>query len=460
MERSKFRPGTIAWIVGIAAVILFVCSSTRHALFYSGLDLSWFDQASYLISRGKPPIVSFAGYHILGDHAAFIFYLLAIPYKLFPSVHWLFAIQAIALAAGAIPAWHLAIQAGLSPSLGRAIVWFYILHPLVFNVNLFDFHPETIAAPVLLLAIWAARSNRFLYFCAAIAVVLSCKAVLSLTVAALGIWLLACERRRWMGAVALSAGVLWFLLATQVIIPHFSGSEAAAVGRYAYLGDSVFGIVRTLFLKPWTIFAKILAFDNFFYLFLLALPMWWALTLSGLAPLIGAIPTLALNILADYQPQKDLFHQYSLPALPFLIVSAIATLAAGRSRLRGTRAILIWSLICFAALAKYGLFWSVYADSLPWQGAAQEAISRVAPQASLLTRQHIAPHVSHRVNLRLTSEALDALNLSEIEYVLLHFNQPGCKKCPILLENLQADPNVRLDYQKDDVYLFKREPEN
>ena len=102
------------------ALILFGCSSLRHALFQSnGFDLGLFDQAIYLISQGQEPIVSLAGFHFLGDHAAFILYPLALFYKIYPDVHWLFAVQAIALSLGALPTFHLARQAGLKESLSN-----------------------------------------------------------------------------------------------------------------------------------------------------------------------------------------------------------------------------------------------------------------------------------------------------------------------------------------------------
>jgi hypothetical protein len=49
--------------------------------------------------------------------------------------------------------------------------------------------------------------------------ILGCKAVLLLTVAAMGIWLLVFEKRRIYGAIALIAGSSWFLIASLVIIP-------------------------------------------------------------------------------------------------------------------------------------------------------------------------------------------------------------------------------------------------
>jgi uncharacterized membrane protein len=140
----------LTWMIAGSALLLFACSSLRHALFQSNaFDLGWFDQAVYLISQGQNPIVSIGGFHILGDHAAWIFYPLALLYKIYPDVHWLFAVQAIALAIGALPTFHLARQAGLKESVAIAMAAVYLLYPLVFNVNLFDFHPEVIALPLL-----------------------------------------------------------------------------------------------------------------------------------------------------------------------------------------------------------------------------------------------------------------------------------------------------------------------
>ncbi len=254
-------------LIGINTLVLFACSSLRHILFQStAFDLGIFDQAVYLISQGKTPISSYMGYHILGDHAALIWYPLALLYKIYPSVYWLFVVQALALSLGAVPTWCLARQAGLKSLQANALVVAYLLHPQVFNANLFDFHPEVIALPALLAAIWCAREKRFWWFCLNIIIVLSCKAVLSLTVAAMGIWLLGFEKRRRYGILAIVLGIGWFFIASGLVIPQFSGREAAAVGRFSYLGNSVFEIIQNLIFKPGLILAKIFNLDNFGYI--------------------------------------------------------------------------------------------------------------------------------------------------------------------------------------------------
>lgn len=464
MREKLIQPNAVGLMIGVSALILFACSSLRHALFQSGaFDLGIYDQVVYLMSQGEPPISSFLGFHHMGNHAAWAVYPLALLYKIYPDVHWLLAVQAVALAVGALPTWHLARQAGLKESLAVAMAAVYLLYPLVFNVNLFEFHPEVMAIPVLLGAVLAARTSRIGWFCLSIIFVLGCKAVLSLTVAAMGIWLLVFDKRRLSGAIALCFGVAWFLIATQVIIPFFSGGEAAAVGRYSYLGNSVLEVASNLVFKPGLILGRVISLDTLEYLGLLALPVLWGLSPQHLTPLVGAIPTLVLNILSDKQVQRDLIHQYSLPVVPFLLLAVISTLAAGGGWLRSRRAIILWSLLAFLALAKYGYFGSRYLNSLDTWQATREAKARIQnflpPQDSVLTTNRIAPHLTHRRLIKFVDDLTPlSADLAQFNYVLLNMRHPGGTGSPEftarLVNQLKNSELFQLDYQRDDVYLF------
>lgn len=456
----------LAWLIGAIALILFACSSLRHALFQSGaFDLGIFDQAVYLISQGEPPISSFLGFHILGDHATWVFYPLALLYKIYPDVHWLLAVQAAALALGALPTWYLARQAGLTMRQAVVMAAVYLLYPLVFNVNLFDFHPDVIALPALLGTILAARLGHLVWFCLGIVLVLGCKAVLSLTVAAMGVWLLVFEKRRLCGAIALVSGIAWFLIATQGIIP-FYGGWAASLGRhlprYDYLGSSALEIAKNLLLKPGLILGQIFSLDTLEYLALLLAPVIWGLLPHHLTPLVGAIPTLAINILSDSPAQKNLVHHYSLPVLPFLLVAVISSLAGSRGWLRSGRVMIMWSLVAFLALAKYGYFGSIYLNSLDTWQATREAIALVQTKGAVLTTAEIAPHLTHRRLVKFTDVNSPPPNLAEFDYVLLNVRHPGWLSnqefAASLAKQLENTQEFQLSYQRDDVYLFTKKP--
>ncbi|NES21383.1 MAG: DUF2079 domain-containing protein [Symploca sp. SIO3E6] len=452
---------TVSLITGASALVFFLCSSWRHALFQStAFDLGFFDQALYLMSQGKTPIVSFWGYHAMADHAAPILYPLALLYKIYPDVHWLFAVQAIALALGCWFTWRLALQAALSETQAVTMAVVYLLYPLVFNVNLFDFHPEVLAIPGLLGAVLAARLGRIAWFIGCLILVLSSKAVLSLTVTAMGFWLLIFEQRRLSGAITLATGVAWFLITTQVLIPWFSGgNEAAAVSRYSYLGSSVLEIITNIFLKPGLVLGHLFTLPNLEYLVLLFAPVIWGISLGYLTPLIVIVPTLAINFLTDVPSHKNLVHHYSLPTLPFLLLAVMGTLAQGSGWLRSPKAIMVWTLVAFLALAKFGYFGSRYLEFLDTRQATKEAIALVETKGSVLTAAHIAPHLTHRPVVKLAIAGFDAAELANFDYALLNVPHPGWQSTPefaaSLVEQLKNLPEFELTYERDQVYLFR-----
>ncbi|MEG3877245.1 DUF2079 domain-containing protein [Microcoleus sp. herbarium7] len=496
-----FPPPSVIWMAGAAAAIFFLCSSWRHALFQStAWDLGIFDQVIYLISQGKPPISSFLGFHIMGDHASWIFYILALLYKIYPDVHWLLAVQAVALSAGAFPVWSLANLAGLNRQKSATMAAVYLLYPVVFNINLFDFHPEVIALPAILWAVLAARLSQPWRFGAAVIVILGCKGVLSLTVAAMGLWLLLFDTpslsgkktvRMAIGLFAIVAGTAWFLIVTQAIIPGFRGTESGSVGRYAYLGSSVLEIAANLLLKPGLVLGKILSIDTFKYLFLLILPVIWGLSPRYLTPLVGALPTLVLNILSQEPFQRSLAYQYSLPIIPFLLLAVISKEAGSSAadfvpdatdkgnleegqkipipnyklpipNFKAPKTIIIWSLICFLFLGESKDFWQYLnrADTVP---AAREAVSQIQSQARVLTDNRLAAHLAHRPIIKALSQISSEADAVNFDSVLLNLRHPwpDTKEMGDRTANyLKKSPNFKLQYQKDDVLLFQKLGEN
>jgi uncharacterized membrane protein len=460
VEKLNIKNNNLGVIVGISALILLTYSILRHELFNSGGDLAFFDQCVYLISQGKQPISSILGFHVLADHAAGILYFLALLYKIHPSVYWLFTVQSTALALGSIPTYFLALQAGLKENQAIAIVAVYLLYPLIYNANLLEFHPDTIAVPALLTAVLAARTKKIIWFCVSVLVVLGCKAVLSLTVAAMGVWLLLFEKRRFYGAIAIISGIVWFLIANKIIIPFF-GSEATLLTRhlyrYSYLGHSFSETLQIILFQPQIIFSHIFTLINLEYLFYLLVPVIWGLRPKSMTPLIGAIPCLALNLLADHPSQKNLIWHYSLPIITFLILSLIASLAAGKAWIQQKKVIILWSLFWFLALGKFGFFAGKYLKNLDnWQ-ATKEGISLIKTKDSVLTTDVITPHLTQRELIRFQ------YNINEVNnfhYILVNVRNPGLVISTAdynnLVNKLKTNSQFELKYQKDDVFLFEQ----
>ncbi|MFS8815863.1 DUF2079 domain-containing protein [Synechococcus sp. R60.4] len=461
-----------------AFLALLSCSVVRHHLFQSGgYDLGIFDQSIYLISRGEVPFSTIRGIHILGDHAAFILYPISLLYRIVPSVYWLFGIQALALTLGALAVYHLALQAEIDSGRARTIAAAYLLYPAIFNANLFDFHPEVLAVPLFLAAILCVRSGKLWGFLLCLGGILGCKAALSLNVAALGVWLLIWESRRidkrWQrrcqvaGWLAIAAGSAWFGVATFWIIPHFSGSEPAAVSHYSYLGSSVPEIIQNLVLKPTLVLGKVFSLDTLFYGFLLVIPVAWGLSWRHWDPWIPALPTLGLNILSSNPAYRDLVHQYALPVVPFLFLAVIEngkTTNPPASSAKVNKTALIWSLLAFLALAKYTFFGSLYLQSLDTWQATREALAQIATSGGVLTTHEISPHLTHRRVIYFTDESRFKGSPPDqwdpFDYVLLNSRHPGWRSSPefsqTLIAALQNETSFRLLYHRDGVYLFSR----
>ena len=468
-------------MIGSSALLLFACSSLRHGLFQSNAwDLGIFDQPLYLLSRGLPPVSTIVGVHILGDHAAWIFYPLALLYWLYPDVHWLFLVQAISLAVAALPTWYLARQAGLGEKQAIAISASYLLYPLVFNLNLFDFHPEVIALPLILISIWAARAGQVGWFTVCIWIVLGCRDALSLTVIGMGAWLGLFEKRRWCGAIALVSGLVWFIIATKIILPHFQPAGILGLSYYAEFGKSIPEILLNLVLRPDLLLKRLLTLENLGYLLLLIAPLAWAIPFRSplppapcppassppapcplrlFLPLIAAIPQLALNLLSYHPAQKNLVHQYSLPILPFLLVVAIATLATGQSLLQQPRRIILWSLVAFFALAQFPLFAGRYLSTLDTWQASRRAIAQINTPGPVLAPAALVPHLSHRALIHVVAKPATT-QLQRYDHLLFNLRHPGRLSTPEAVQQLinqaQENPQWQLRFHQDNVYLFSR----
>jgi uncharacterized membrane protein len=277
----------------------------------------------------------------------------------------------------------------------------------------------------------------------------------------LGIWLLFWEKKRNYAVIASVLGLAWFIITTQLIIPYFTGTDAAvemADSRYSYLGNTLGEIIRNLLFNPSLIISKLLSLKNLEYLILLFAPVAWGLAPESLSALIPALPALILNLITDYAPQKNLTQQYSVPILPFLILAVITSYALGRTWLKRPKWIITWSIIAFLALAKYGYFGSLYLDKLDTWQATRTALSQIQTQGGVLTTSNVAPHLTHRKLIKLAIEGSQELEPTLFNYVLLNQTHPGWNSSPELIkqwrEKIEDTDSFRLSYEKEGVFLY------
>lgn len=468
-DRDRQKIAFLGWLVGISSLILFCFSTLRFTWFRAGTDLVFFDQLVFLLSQGQAPISSILeGVHLIGDHGAIIFYPLSLLYVIYPSVLWLLAIQAIAFAVGSVPIYALSRDSGLGISYSRAIALCYVLYPAIFNINFYtEFRPEAIAIPAVLWAILAAKKRSPGQFAIAILLVLSCKETMSLTVFALGVWLALFQKRWLYGLGCIMSGLGWFIWAAVYLIPTFrAGRQMAGTWHYESLGSSMSEIGWTILSQPQILLSRSIQGDRLFYYLLLILPILLGLHWRKLTAIVPALPMLLLNILADYPRQRDLIHHYSLPIIPFLFVWLIASLVyIKKRRLRSwlsPRWLIIWAVLAFLALGKYGYFWTRYAVVIPNLDAVRGAVNLVEPSDRVLTTAFIASALGHRPTIKLIQGEWDLkrIETNSLDTILIGLQHLGwdtsVENANQTIDILNNSSKFDLVYHQQNVFLYKK----
>lgn len=453
-------------LIAFVTLVLMISSSVRHALLQTGaLDLALFDQWIYLLSRDVPPISSFFNFHVLGDHAAFILYPISLLYRISPDIHWMLIIQALSLAMGVLPLYALGIQSGLSKLDCKTLSLCYVLYPAIFNVNFYaDFRPESIAVPSMLWAVWAGIEKKTMQLVLSIFLVLVCKDILSLSIIALGIWFWIAKHRRVYAFACIALGSIWCGFTIGFLVPLLRNGEPGGIGFYNSLGGSLSKVAFNVLTNPALLVSRALAFDSLFYYLLLVAPVILCLHWRRIGILIPALPMLFLNILSDYQPQRDLIHHYSLPIFPFVILWFMTSLGTyrkqGQRHWLNLKLLVSWSIIAFLALGKYDYFFTRYLSHLSNISSAYQAISLVQPNDSVLATSYFCPHLSHRLIIRELSDSYTLDQVKQYDSVLFDIGNPPQNESPssliALKEQLKNISELKVIYDHDDIVLLSK----
>lgn len=336
------QPGTqirLAWALTITLmaaymVILSVLSLYRYWTFIAqAYDLGNMDQAVWNTLHGRFFEFTNRGWDYYGPptrlaiHVEPILLPLSLLYLIHSGPETLLIFQSIALGLGALPIFLLARHwLPRWPLAGVLLVVTYLLSPALIGENLFDFHPVTLATPLLLAAVLAMVKRRCGWFLVAAGLAAMCKEDIGISVAILGIFIAFWQKRRWFGLSVAAVFTAWSAFCFLVIIPHFLDSPQVGNNywdRYAGLGNTPGQAILHLITQPWLIFATILTLDKLRYI--------WGMLLTGgllgllFAPLalIPGLPELAINVLSDKSAQYSGVYHYNAVLIAFLLVATI-----------------------------------------------------------------------------------------------------------------------------------------
>ena len=462
----------------LSTIFLTFFSSLRHYWFHSSSwDLGIFEQAIFLISKGQTPFSTILGFHILGDHGALILYPLALIYKFFPTTYFLFFIQSTALAASIYPLRKLSNIYQLSKAVFQTSYLAFLLYPIIFNINIFDFHPEVLAFPIFLDIFVSFKEGKRMISWAMflkILFILSCKITNSFLLIGFGIWLIFKGFRK-SGYLLILFSTLWFNFIAFSLIPHFGGENASIIRQASKFGINeevkfdLFAFIKIVL----QLFIQLFSISNLEYLTLLLLPFIYILLnkkrFNFLLNFIPFFPLLFLNLVSDSYPMKNLVHQYSLFIVPSIAISIQESLSPIFDdgiknypiwfQRNATKVIIFWCVLTFIIFSRFTFFFGPFQSYFESSNARREAIELIKDTSSVLTTNELVPHLSKRKNIKFTDYKND-YNLEEFDEILLDLKKPGWQSNIKFINEIHKylkSNNLWIEkYKKNDIILFEK----
>ena len=430
---KRLSPATLCTLALIVAYILLFSQVTvgRHwAIGTHTYDLVNMDQAVWNTLRGRwlefstvPGVSTRLAYHFEP-----ILFPISLLYLIHDGAETLLVLQTVVIALGALPVYWLARDRFHNAWTGALFAALYLLYPPIEAANNFDFHAVALASPLLLFAIHAIQSEHRWQAVFFSILAMGCKENIPLLVAMLGVYVLIFHKDKKLGLLLFGLGIVWFLIAFQVIMPHFApGGGNPYVARYRQWGDSKREILITLLTDPRKVWSyltkpfKLVYFRNLLFPFAfmpLLAPQW----------LLLSAPSLAINLLSGEYAQSlaDDYH-YAASIVPFVVTASICggswLVQTLSSRLKLNRS---WVLTGFiVVISTTSLFQHYYRGFTPlaytfaWpkqtdhHRIGMEIMSRIPLDAAVSAQSDLGPHLSHRRKYYLFPRIDDA------EYVML-----------------------------------------
>src|SRR5712691_7269706 len=330
------RQRQIAWWLLIVVMLVYALEMSHQAVLRydtfkaTAFDLGNMDQVIWNTIHGRwfqftnqatdyygPPTR-------LAVHFEPIILPLSLLYLFYADPRILLVFQTLVLVSGALPVFLLTRKYLPEwPILAALMVVAYLLSPALLGLNIFDFHPISLATPLLLYAMLALEHKRYGWFILACILAAMCKEDIPLTIAVLGLFLIWKYKLPRLGITLTIGGLLWSIIGFSIISHFYPGAQHNNFWyRYQALGSSPGEAIVNLIIHPWLFFTTFVTLNRLYYLASLFRSTGF---LSLLAPewLLLALPGLAVNLLSTDSLSYSGVYHYNAGIIPFVMLSAI-----------------------------------------------------------------------------------------------------------------------------------------
>ncbi|HJW74560.1 MAG TPA: DUF2079 domain-containing protein, partial [Thermoleophilia bacterium] len=470
-EARRYGWYVLALAAGIALVLSLLSLQLYNNFAFGRFDMGNMTQAVYNTAHGHVLEVTGADgkqFIRLGAHVDPILVFFALPWLVWPSPKMLLVLQAVIVVAGAWPAYRLGLRVLKDVRAAALCAAALLLYPPLQYSVLNEFHPITLAIPLLLFGFLYLEEDRVWWALPFLGLAAICKEDVPLVIVTMGLYF-ALRKRAWWPLLISAAATAYFLFAVLVVIPHYNPGGSPFINRYTSTGSTPGDVVREVLGHPVTTVNTLLDWSNIRYLLRLLWPFAFTSLLSPLTMLI-ALPEFLLNGLSTVSFQRYITFHYVAAEVPFLFAAAVLGVARAH-RWFGRRRVTVESLALIVLLTSlaanflmgplpFSLPYAKYSGKSYRVGSHAKALSgavRMIPDGVTVSAGNTPGSQLSDRRVIFTFPYMD-----EAEYIVVDekrpfwFDKPNPPLHSQALGQLVLNPAYQSVYALDGVYVFKR----
>jgi len=430
----------IAGAIGFAVTVSILTIRRHHKLGSAAYDLGIFNNLFYNALIGHPfrcyVQVPGGDWSSLQAHAELSIFFFLPFYAIAPRAETILVLQAVCVAAGAIPLYLMA-KRRISQLAAFCLAAAYLLYAPAHSGIFYDFHFQPVATPFLLWAFYFLDTKKNLPFAIFFIIALGCREDISVMLTVAGAFVMLSGYRPLAGFIVAGLSALYFVTIKFAIMPHFGSWWFQDMYKDLFpAGDTTFGgVIKTLLTNPLFVLGTLLTTSKALHLLKIMLPLAF-IPVRRVWLWVGFIPAILFTILTTgYDPTTATSFQYVYYWVPFIFAATPIALASIRKQSGKTREAAAIAAMVLATLVtsyNWGVFFQRTGFVAAWgpldlkplteaehkKLAALRELAAMAPrEASISVSESENPHVSNRPKVyALRTGHYDA------EYVLYRLN--------------------------------------
>ncbi len=330
-------------------------------------------------------------------------------WKLFPTASLVFVLQAFSLAGSALLIFKIGKRLEHSNASASTFALAWLAQPVVGQMNLaytYGWHPITCAIPLLLIALHALISERYVVGILATLAAMTLEEGVFVIVGLFATTCLAMRisndsklfrhLRSTRRADALVLGkvsaVTWAFTALIGFVGfwmvyRFSGLAEFQTGRFVTLGNTPFEIVVSPILRPTAFWGQALRVENLIFIAALWLPCGLASLWQGWRWILPTLLPLGVLIVWDHRPAHSLAFQYTSTLLPLFWLASLTGTAPSRDA--GSTSAMPTALPQAVTALATGLVLSVFLGQFPYSATTLSDVAAISyDKSSPWQREH------------------------------------------------------------------------